>query len=214
MTRKSEIEANLAAVRAQIPEHVTLICVTKTYPISDVEILQGFGEENFGENRTHELAEKAAAVKAIWHYQGQIQSNKLKEIASYADVVHSLDQIRHVEKLDQLLHRQIDGFIQVSLDGGVGRGGVLPENLAEIGRAISSARHINLVGLMAVAPLNEEPNSAFARLSRIHSEFCKEFPLATSLSAGMSNDFQSAISHGATHIRIGSQILGSRAPLR
>lgn len=213
MNRREEISHNLQRIRAEIPAHVTLICVTKTYPLSDIDILKECGEINFGENRTSELVEKARAISATWHYQGQIQSNKLKDLASYADVVHSLDDISHVRKLDSLLQREIAAFIQVSLDGAPGRGGVLPENLHSIAEAITASVHISLLGLMAVAPLNEEPDSAFARLATIHRDFLKDFPLATSLSAGMSNDFRSAIAHGATHIRIGSQILGSRPPL-
>ena len=213
MTRRSEIAENLRRVRAEIPDHVTLICVTKTYPISDVEILKELGQTHFGENRTRELAEKAAAVDATWHYQGQIQSNKIKEIATYADVVHSLDDVAHVRKLDNALTRSIGAFIQVSLDGASGRGGVLPENLAVLGREIRESRNIELMGLMAVAPLGVDPDSAFATLAAIHRDFLHEFPTATSLSAGMSNDYRQAIAHGATHIRIGSQILGSRAVL-
>lgn len=213
MNRREEISQNLQRIRAEIPAHVTLICVTKTYPLTDIEILKECGEINFGENRTSELVEKARTISATWHYQGQIQSNKLKDLASYADVVHSLDDISHVRKLDSLLQRDISAFIQVSLDGAPGRGGVLPDNLNSIAEEITASLHISLLGLMAVAPLGEDPDRAFARLATIHRDFLKDFPLATSLSAGMSNDYRSAISHGATHIRIGSQILGSRPPL-
>lgn len=213
MTRRSEIAENLRRVRSEIPDHVTLICVTKTHPISDVEILMELGERNFGENRTRELAEKASAVSATWHYQGQIQSNKIKEIAAYADVVHSLDDLAHVRKLDSVLTRTLGAFIQVSLDGATGRGGVAPKNLSILGREIRDSQNLELMGLMAVAPLGADPDSAFASLASIHREFLHEFPTATSLSAGMSHDYHQAIAHGATHIRIGSQILGSRAVL-
>lgn len=214
MTRRSEIAENLSRVRSEIPDHVTLICVTKTHPVSDVEILKELGEKNFGENRTSELAQKAAAVSATWHYQGQIQSNKIKEIAAYADVVHSLDEIVHVRKLDAALNRRIGAFIQVSLDGAPGRGGVSPMNLREIAQEIVDSRNLDLMGLMAVAPLGQDPDSAFAYLASIHRDFISQFPTATSLSAGMSQDYHQAIEHGATHIRLGSQILGSRAGLR
>lgn len=213
MNRRDEIAANLSELRSHIPSHVTLICVTKTFPVSDVEILKTLGEENFGENRTSELEEKAAAVSGRWHFQGQIQSNKLKALARWADVVHSLDDRSHCQKLDRYLDevgRKLFAFIQVSLDGRVGRGGALPSELAAIADSIIQSRNIELMGLMAVAPLGEEPDSAFSRLHAIHQNFITGFPMATALSAGMSGDFQSAISHGATHIRIGSQILGSR----
>lgn len=214
MTRSQELAANLKEIRSEIPAGVTLICVTKTYPISDVEILKELGEENFGENRTNELVEKARAVPATWHFQGQIQSNKLRDIAQYADVVHSLDEIAHVRKLDALLNREISAFIQVSLDGAQGRGGVLPQNLSAIADEIVASRHIALLGLMAVAPLGEDADRAFARLATFHRDFCTRYPSATSLSAGMSHDYRQALAHGATHLRIGSQILGPRAGLR
>lgn len=214
MTRTEEIAANLAQLRAHIPDHVTLICVTKGHPLADVEILQSLGEKNFGENRTSELVAKASELSATWHFQGQIQSNKLKDIARYADVVHSLDDISHVRRLDSMLTRSIDAFIQVSLDGAQHRAGVQPQDLSGIATEIMESTHLNLVGLMAVAPLNEESDAAFARLATIHSDFSRDFPMATSLSAGMSGDYLSAISHGATHIRIGSQILGSRTQTR
>lgn len=213
MNRRTEIEQSLRAVRAHIPDYVTLIVVTKTYPLSDIEILASLGERNFGENRASELAEKAAATSAIWHFQGQIQSNKIKTIAQYVDVLHSLDDVGHVSKFETALDRQIDTFLQVSLDGSSGRGGVSPQELFTLATRVMESSHLNLVGLMAVAPLGQSPDIAFARLANIHRDFLKDFPFATSLSAGMSGDYQVAIEHGATHIRIGSQILGSRPAL-
>lgn len=214
MNREEELGENLARVRKTLPDHVTLICVTKTYPISDIELLFELGQRDFGENRVDELAQKAPAIEATWHFQGQIQSNKLKSIAEYADVVHSFDDERHVRKLDSVTTRRIGGFIQVSLDGATGRGGVLPEGLHMMGRALSESANIDLMGLMAVAPLGEDPEHAFSRLSAIHRDFLREFPMATALSAGMSGDYLAAIKYGATHVRIGSQILGSRTSLR
>lgn len=213
MNRREELEKNLRAIESSLSERTTLIVVTKTYPISDVEILHSLGVENFGENRASELAEKSSAVKAQWHFQGQIQSNKIKIIAAHADVIHSLDDPGHIQKFERALTRQIESFIQVSLDGATGRGGVLPESLYDMAKRVEESEKLILSGLMAVAPLGESPDSAFARLSSIHTDFLKDFPLATSLSAGMSSDFPAALRHGATHIRIGSQILGSRHPL-
>ena len=116
---------------------VTLIAVTKTYPASDVQILKDLGINNFGENRTEEGAEKSAAVDGIWHFQGGIQSRKLKEIAQWADVIHSLDQLSHAQKLDSLLTKPIDIFLQLSLDGDPSRGGVQEENLSTLAQQIS-----------------------------------------------------------------------------
>ena len=186
--------------------------MTKTFPVSDIEILYELGIRNFGENRDQEGSVKAPELPedAIWHFQGQIQSNKLKSIASWANVIHSLDEIRHIETLDRVATHRIGVFLQVSLDGAEGRGGALPSSLSALADAVLQSTHLDLMGLMAVAPLNVSSDHAFEKLAEIHGGFRASYPMATFLSAGMSNDFASAITHGATHIRVGSSILGSR----
>ena len=218
--RRSEITSNLEAVRDQISkaaltagrslDEITLIAVTKTFPASDVEILRDLGITHFGENRDSDAAPKAAAVVGTWHFQGQIQSNKLKSITSWANVIHSLDEIRHFEVIEKNALHPLDIFCQVSLDDSVGRGGVSEQKLYELAQAIEKSATHRLQGLMAVAPLGVDPTVAFSKLSAIHKAFMADFPKADKLSAGMSGDFKEAITYGATHIRIGSQILGSR----
>ena len=218
--RKSEIAANLALVQDQISraamdsgrsiDEITLIAVTKTFPASDVEILRNLGINNFGENRDSDAAPKAAAIEGTWHFQGQIQSNKLKSIASWSNVIHSLDEIRHFEVIEKSASHPLDIFCQVSLDGSEGRGGVSEQKLYELAQAIEKSATHRLQGLMAVAPLGVDPSAAFSKLSAIHKAFMADFPKANKLSAGMSGDFKEAIAHGATHIRLGSSILGSR----
>lgn len=218
--RRSEIAGNLEAVREQISKaaesagrsvnEITLIAVTKTFPASDVEILKELGVSDFGENRDSDAAPKAAAISGTWHFQGQIQSNKLKSITSWANVIHSLDEIRHFEVIEKSAPHPLDIFCQVSLDGSEGRGGVSEQTLYELAKEIEKSPTHRLQGLMAVAPLGVDPATAFSKLSAIHKAFMADFPKANKLSAGMSGDFKEAIAHGATHIRIGSQILGSR----
>lgn len=193
-------------------DEIILIAVTKTYPASDVAILRQLGVENFGENRDIEGAAKSKEVPGTWHFQGQIQSNKINSIATWADVVHSLDDIRHVTRLNRAVPegKKIAVFIQVSLDKSPGRGGADASELGPLAESILESANLHLAGLMAVAPLGENPESAFARLALIHSNFRRQFPQSIFLSAGMSNDFETAIAYGATHIRIGSSILGSR----
>ena len=215
MTRLEEITQNLREVQSRIKHPgVTLIAVTKTYPASDVQILKDLGIDNFGENRTEEGSEKSAVVDGIWHFQGGIQSRKLKEIAQWADVIHSLDQLSHAQKLESLLTKPIDIFLQLSLDGDPSRGGVQEENLSTLAQQISEMTHLNLQGLMCVLPLGVEAHSGFKKVSEIHTKFKSEFPHAKYLSAGMSGDFEIAIEYGATHIRVGSQILGPRTAHR
>jgi len=219
-SRYDEIAGNLAKVQSQIEaaakaahrsgDEITLIAVTKTFPISDVHILASLNIDHYGENRDGDAAPKAAAVPGTWHFQGQIQSNKLKSIASWANVIHSLDEIRHIQALDKVTADRIGVFLQVSLDGAQGRGGAQPSDLSELADAVMGSAHLDLMGLMAVAPLDVSSDEAFEKLATIYSDFKGAYPEAKYLSAGMSNDFESAIIHGATHIRVGSSILGSR----
>jgi pyridoxal phosphate enzyme (YggS family) len=219
-SRYDEIASNLNRVREQVKEaatsawrnheDITLIAVTKTFPVSDVHILASLDVHHYGENRDSDAASKAAAVPGTWHFQGQIQSNKLKSIASWANVIHSLDELRHIQALDKVAIHRIGVFLQLSLDGAEGRGGAAAAGLPELADCVLSSSNLDLMGLMAVAPLEVSSDEAFEKLATIYEQFKASYPMATSLSAGMSNDFVSAISHGATHIRVGSSILGSR----
>lgn len=220
LSRSAELSENLAKIRAQIPKGVHLIVVTKTFPLSDVQILHQLGVSEFGENRDQEGKLKAPEVPGKWHFQGQLQSNKLKSICSWADVIQTIDSLRYVELVSkavsslELKGKTLEVFIQVSLDQASSKGeraGVAPEDVHEIADAIMATENLKLQGLMAVAPLGEDPDSAFERLAKIHANFKARYPSAPYLSAGMSGDFHSAIQHGATHVRIGSQILGSRS---
>ena len=220
-SRDAEISANLQAITARIvsaaesagrsPEEITLIAVTKTFPVTDVKILYELGVRDFGENRDQEGSVKFSELPGDcnWHFQGQIQSNKLKSIAAWADVIHSIDDISHAKKLSSLVASK-EIFVQVSLDNLPGRGGVNPEQLHDFLGEVTALANLNVRGLMAVAPLDEPPLEAFKRLKTLSEMVIKTHPNTWEISAGMSNDFEAAISQGATHIRIGSQILGVR----
>lgn len=224
--RSEEISFNLNSVQSRIAQAasragrdqdaITLIAVTKTYPASDVQILHDLGVDDFAENRDHEGREKSAMVPGLWHFQGQIQSNKISSIALWAHAVHSLDNERHMRLLAEAVpdFKVLSVFIQVCLDPQPGRGGILPQDLSPLAELVLAQSSLKLEGLMAVAPLGENPESAFSRLAGIHSDFHQQFPLSPALSAGMSGDFEMAIEHGATHLRVGSSILGSRVDLR
>jgi len=220
-TRKDEIAQGLRDVKERIqsaaksvnrdPNEIRLIVVTKTFPISDIEILCELGESNFGENRDQEAGPKAQAIPATWHFQGQIQSNKIKSICEWADVIHSISSEKEILKFAQSPRRH-QVFLQVSLDGQEGRGGASPADLTQLADLVNQSNNLELLGLMAVAPLGVEPDNAFADLAHINQGFVSQFPNSKYLSAGMSGDFEIAIKHGATHIRVGSSILGSRSP--
>jgi len=216
MSRIKEISQNLETVRAKIAavaDHpVTLIAVTKTFPVSDAQILKELGVADFGENRDSEGAEKSQQVSGTWHFQGQIQSNKLKSITSWASVIHSLDDPRHFEVVEKVAPHPLTIFLQVSLDGAHHRGGAGVDQLYQLAELVSGSSKHRLAGLMSVPPVGVDPDQAYSQLAVIRNEFLARFPQADQLSAGMSGDYQSAISHGATHVRVGSSILGSRSP--
>lgn len=229
MDRKRELASNLAAVRERIaaacsaasrdPSSVTLIAVTKTYPASDVALLIELGVVDIGENRDQEAAPKAAeVVGARWHFIGQLQRNKAKSVVTYAHMVHSVDSVALAHELGrQAVQRRqssLDVLIQVSLDRESGRGGASPEDLQAIADELGTFELLKLRGLMAVAPLGEDPRAAFERLNRYSTMFRADYPDATVLSAGMSEDLDMAIACGATHVRIGSALLGKRSALR
>lgn len=212
--RAEELAENLRAVQDEIASYApTLIVVTKTYPISDVDILKNLGINHFGENRSAEGIEKSAAISAHWHYQGEIQSKKIREILSWAGCIHSLDNLGHAEKIERTLAEsssEVDVFLQLSLDGDPERGGVQERDLHKLAHQLINRPGIRLQGIMCVPPVTSDAAEAFAEISQIHRRFIVDFPMAPSLSAGMSGDYLIALDHGATHIRVGSKILGPR----
>ena len=212
--RREELESNLRSAESEIASYSpTLIVVTKTYPVSDVEILAELGVKDFGENRSSEGIEKSRAIAARWNYQGEIQSKKIREILSWADCIHSLDNVGHAQKIERALAETggaVDLFLQLSLDGDPERGGLVESALFTLAQSVAEMSGINLLGIMSVPPVSQDPALAFAEISAVHQRFIAEFPKSTSLSAGMSGDYLIALDHGATHIRVGSKILGPR----
>ena len=226
--RRDELAANLDVVRRRIataceqagrdPGEVSLVVVTKFVPASDVRLLADLGITDVGENRHQEAEVKAAECADLglrWHFIGGLQSNKAAAVAAYADVVESLDRAKLVGPLSRGAHARghdLDVLLQVSLDppGAEHRSGADPADLADLARRVDEAGMLRLRGLMAVAPLGEEPGEAFARLAEVRADFLREHPGATVLSAGMSGDLEAAIIHGATHVRVGSAVLGPR----
>jgi pyridoxal phosphate enzyme (YggS family) len=224
MNRTSEITANLNDVKAKIAsaalkagrdaDEITLIVVTKTFPVSDLEILYSLGVREFGENRDQEATEKVEKLPSDinWNFQGGIQSNKLKSITTWAGCIHSVDKLKYAQIIsEQNTGKPKEIFIQVSLDQPPeSRGGVDPKKLIDLASEVTKLPGISLKGLMAVAPLDLPEEQAFLKLKEIQADFVAVFKDAKYLSAGMSGDYEMAISYGATHLRIGSSILGNR----
>jgi pyridoxal phosphate enzyme (YggS family) len=235
--RTSELAENLARVEARIAaacaaagrprEEVTLIVVTKTYPASDVRILHGLGVRNVAENRDQDAAPKAAACADLdltWHFVGQLQTNKVRSVVGYADVVQSVDRLKLVSSLSAAAEkegRELGCLVQVALDAESGargdRGGVAPDGIEELAAAVDAAPGLRLAGLMTVAPLAGpyagRQRAAFDRLMDLSTVLRATRPAANMVSAGMSADLEEAVAAGATHVRVGTAVLGVRPKL-
>jgi len=231
--RVAELSARLAAVHDRIGsamdaagragEPPTLIVVTKFHPAGDIRRLAGLGVLDVGENRDQEASAKAAELAEIglrWHFVGQLQSKKAKSVVRYAHAVHSVDRLQLVDSLARAVGREqetsgrgpLDCFIQVSLDDDAEahRGGASPAEVPVLADQLAAADGLVLAGVMAVAPLGARPEDSFEKLAVISARLASDHPSATAISAGMSQDLEAAIRFGATHLRIGSDILGSR----
>ncbi|MHA6759255.1 YggS family pyridoxal phosphate-dependent enzyme [Streptacidiphilus sp. PAMC 29251] len=218
--------ADACAAAGRPRADVTLIVVTKTYPASDTRLLSALGVTDVAENRDQDAAPKAAECKdlpLLWHFVGQLQTNKVRSVLKYADRVHSIDRLRLVTALSaevQKSERPVLGcLIQVALEGEetAARGGAVPAEVPALAEALAAAPGLRLDGVMAVAPLTGpyagDPRRAFERLGEISSQLRHGHPAATMVSAGMSGDLEQAVAAGATHVRVGTAVLGVRPPL-
>ncbi len=229
-SRREELAGRLAEVRHRIDvardaagrdDEVGLVVVTKLFPASDLDLLAELGVEAVGENRDQEASRKVAELthrnRLTVHFIGQLQSNKAASVARYADVVQSVDRPKLVGALERATGaagRRLDVTVQVSLDPDEGRGGVAPEKARALADLVAGTPALRLRGVMAVAPPDGDPRAAFARLREVGDGIRRDHPEATWISAGMSGDLEAAIAEGATHLRVGSAILGSRASHR
>ncbi|MET0952675.1 MAG: YggS family pyridoxal phosphate-dependent enzyme [Aeromicrobium sp.] len=226
--RRDELAAGLAETERRIAaacaaagrnrSEITLVAVTKTHPASDVDLLAELGVTDMGENRHPEAGDKAREVQHAvrWHFLGGLQTNKAGAVARYADVVHSVDRVKLVNALSrgaESAGRTLTCLVQVDFDAtDPGRAGAVPDDIGTVADAIVTAPGLVLGGLMTVAPLGEDPAPHFEHLVRLSARLRETHPDATIVSAGMSGDFEAAITAGATHLRIGRSILGERPP--
>jgi len=226
--RREELALRLAEVRRRIAKgceaagrdvsELTLIAVTKTRPASDVRLLSELGLTDVGENRDAEAAPKAAQCADLaltWHFIGQLQTNKCASVVRYASVVHSVDRLRLIRALGRAARgagRVIECLVEVSLDGDPARGGAVADQVPGLAEALAAEEGLVLGGVMAIAPLTMEPADAFGRLLVSAAAVRTVRPDATMISAGMSGDLEAAVEAGATHLRIGTALLGDRGP--
>jgi pyridoxal phosphate enzyme (YggS family) len=239
--RKRELESNLrdvtervqaACAQADRAAHdVQVIAVTKTFPATDVVLLVELGVVDVGENRDQEAAAKSHDVATLlssagdflaanqvaprWHFVGALQTNKCASVASYAQLVHSVDRPRLVDALGEAGVRRaapVGCLVQVDLDDVArpGRSGARPADVPSLAASIDAHPGLTLAGVMAVAPRDAPPHRAFARLKTVADDVRQRHPYATVISAGMSNDLEHAVANGATHLRVGTALLGFR----
>jgi pyridoxal phosphate enzyme (YggS family) len=224
------LAANLRAVRARIdaaaraagrrPEDVRLLAVSKTFPAADVRALAALGQRDFAENRVQELTGKAAELTDLeldWHLVGQLQRNKAASVVRLGATVHSVDRAALVDTLAGAAERErrvVDVYVQVDLGGPAGeigtRGGADPGDVPALADAVAQRPALRLRGLMAVAPRDEDPAPAFARLAALAARVRGDHPTASELSAGMSADLEAAVTAGATVVRVGTALFGTR----
>jgi PLP dependent protein len=231
--RREELAGRLAEVEDRISgacsaagrdrSSVTLVVVTKFFPVTDLELLADLGVRDVGESRDQEAVAKVAELKEATrralhlHFIGQVQSRKAGSVARYADTVHSLDRSKVVAALDRgaaAAGRRVQALVQVSLDDDPGRGGVPPQDVRRVADEVAQSAALDLRGVMAVAPLGGDAARAFARLQEVAAGLRADHPDARWISAGMSGDLEDAVANGATHLRVGTAILGSRPVLR
>lgn len=228
--RTQELAARLAEVRERVERAcdaadrppATLIVVTKFFPADDVRRLADLGVTDVGENRDQEAKAKQAECEDLdltWHFIGQVQTNKAKSVVRYADLLHTVDRAALVTALDKATtsrQQALDVLVQVNLDPEPreGRGGALPSEVADLAQKVSQAPQLRLRGVMGVAPLGQDPAPAFARLHAMATQLREGAPEADIISAGMSSDLEVAVAHGATHLRIGTAVMGSRPTVR
>jgi len=227
-SRRDELAVRLTAVRQRIaaacqaagrdPADVTLIAVTKTWPASDVRLLSELGISDVGENRDAEAAPKAAQCADLdltWHFIGQLQTNKAASVVRYATFVHSVDRVRLIRALGTAARRAetvVQCLVEVSLDGDPARGGAVASEVPALAETLAAEPGLVLAGVMAIAPLGMAPAEAFATLLDSAAVVRAVRPAATVISAGMSGDLEEAVAAGATHLRIGTALLGDRGP--
>ena len=209
--------ADAARAAGRSPDELTTIVVTKFHPASLVRELAALGVRDVGENRHQEAQEKAAELADLdlrWHFVGQLQSKKAKQARRYASVIHSVDRLSLVDALRLEDAPDVDVFVQLNLTDDPARGGVADRDLEPLVEHVLGAAGLRLLGVMAVAPIDEEPAQAFERVRRASERVRRLAPGASAISAGMSQDYREAVAAGATHLRIGTAITGNRPSLR
>ncbi len=215
--------AKAAAACGRDPQEITLLPVSKTFPVESISRAVAAGIRQFGENRVQEAEAKILHFRGVddleWHLVGHLQSNKTRRAAELFDVIHSIDSARVAVRLDQAAKENrkiLSVLLQVDLGSEETKFGVPPDKIRDLVDAVSGLKQLRLDGLMTIPPFFENPQETrpyFARLRRLSESLESERPRCLGrrhLSMGMSHDFEAAIMEGATIIRVGTAIFGAR----
>lgn len=213
------IASNIALIQSQIaqacasvgrdPADITLIAVSKTFPTEAIREAYDAGHRHFGESRLQEALPKIENLPAdiVWHFIGHLQSNKAKRVAQLFDVIHTIDSENLVKEIAKA-GRQVDGFIEVNIANEAQKAGISADRVDDLRKVVLHYSQIRLRGLMTIGPIVDEPELSRPYYRQLR-ELARQMDLG-GLSMGMSQDFDVAIQEGATHVRVGSAIFGSR----
>lgn len=222
-----DVATNLRHIRQNIeqaceksnrnPEDITIIGVTKYVTIERTEELINAGIKNLGENRLEGFLDKHEYIqdKAIWHFIGTLQSRKVKEVIGNVDVIHSLDRVSLAKEINKRAAAPVDCFVQVNISGEESKHGLAPDEILSFIKKMEVYSNVRVAGLMTMAPHIDDEDKLrkiFRQLASLRDSIkAEQLPYAPCnyLSMGMSNDYQLAVEEGATHIRIGSSLVGS-----
>ena len=215
--------ARAATLSGRSPDEVTLLAISKTFPKESISDAIAAGLTKFGENRVQEAETKIPAFAGVsgleWHLVGHLQSNKAKRAVELFDMIHSVDNLKLAERLNKFcleLGKKISVLIQVDLGEEETKFGADPSQIGQLAESILNLSGLQLNGLMTIPPFFENPDEVrpfFARLRSLRDSLETERPGCLGrqhLSMGMSHDFEAAIQEGATIVRIGTAIFGSR----
>lgn len=199
-------------------EEITLVAVTKS--ISDERTAQFIeaGITHVGENRTEMMVKKHAAIhqpQIQWHFIGNLQSRKVKDIIDIVDVIHSVDRLSVVKQINKRASNLVDCFVQVNVSGETSKSGLSPEDVQGFIESLKEYENVRVIGLMTMAPYEaaeEELRTYFREMRKLRDQIAEQqyaHAPCTELSMGMSNDFEIAVEEGATYVRIGTALVGS-----
>jgi len=227
------LEKNKSGVKGRIrdickrigrnPEEITLIAVSKTFPISTIMELNQSGQVDFGENKVQELRDKYYHIpflqsgKINWHMIGHLQTNKVKDVIAFIYLIQSVDSLKLAEEIDvnaKKINKVIDILVQVNTSAEEQKYGVSVSDAKNLCRQISLLGNVKVKGLMTMAKLTEdleEIRQSFKALKNLYDDLKKDFKSFEHLSMGMTNDYEIALEEGATMLRIGSAIFGERS---